>query len=127
MREAIGLAAAGRGGVEPNPRVGALALRLGWRLFRGHQSIWVVSKGAFVLAGILNAIWLIRALPHWIDAGLVVHALVVIVGNLCFLVGGIWLIVRNSRCPSFSTNYAFHWAFALWLIWYSFPHFGEII
>ena len=40
MREAIGLAAEGRGGVEPNPRVGAVALRDGQIVGRGLHEFW---------------------------------------------------------------------------------------
>ncbi|MHC4516431.1 MAG: bifunctional diaminohydroxyphosphoribosylaminopyrimidine deaminase/5-amino-6-(5-phosphoribosylamino)uracil reductase RibD [Planctomycetota bacterium] len=40
MREAIALAAEGRGGVEPNPRVGAVALQQGRVVGRGYHAFW---------------------------------------------------------------------------------------
>ena len=98
------------------------------RLFGGEAKIPRRSHILLIAATVLSVLWFVVG---WRD-GLVVQGARYNYGisaiNALWIVF-LWLLFSWGRKaePSFRTNLVLHWVLFVWLAWYAFPFFGELI
>lgn len=95
-------------------------------LLRGRDRIPRVSPWLFALAAVADMAFLTWVFQHGVQYQGLVYTLALTFLNVGLILAMAFVLRRNWRSPSFTTNYGFHLMLALWLCWFSFPWFGEM-
>lgn len=97
-------------------------------LFNGDPKTPKRTHVLFVIVTILSSLWFVAG---WKDGVVVqgpLYNFSVLGINIAWIAILLFKFIRNWKSePSFKANLLLHWLLFLWLAWYAFPFFGEVI
>jgi hypothetical protein len=96
-------------------------------LFRGDAEVPRRSYVLLIMAAVGNALWIAVGWKYGLIFQGARYNYSVSLINIAWVALLLVVFMRSRKEPSFKRNLLCHWMLFLWLAWYAFPFFGELL